>query len=182
MKAFALLFLSLSVLFSQPSHAEDRALALPPIMYLSTLDDTLFAALKQQPALAQLDKELYGSPLRLAVTHTFAPTAGGTAAGVTSAMLAGSTLGILPVVDNSDLIVTYTVSAHGRTLSSFSYSKNFTRATNLFSGSNNIHKLDKGAMTWALSTVDQFIVELGKSAEINAISKEYAEYFGSEHP
>jgi hypothetical protein len=73
--------------------------ALPAMIFFSSLaEDELFKVFKAQPGYAALDKELYGSPLKLIVTHTSRPTAGGQAAGVLSAVLSGGTLGLLPIV------------------------------------------------------------------------------------
>ena len=48
----------------------------------------------------------------------------------------------------------------------------------MYSG-NNLYKIDKSAMAWALTTVDKFIAEVGKNPEVKAISAEYDDYFGA---
>ncbi len=156
----------------------EAPLKLPPVMYYSTLEDSLFDTLKSNPVFSQIDKELYGSPLRLGVIHTFAPTAGGTATGLTSAVLAGGSLGILPIVSNNDLVVTYTLSAHGKVLATFNYSKNFTQATNIYSNQG-INHLDKPTTEWVNSTVTLFIADLVKNPDVRELTDEYNFYFGS---
>jgi hypothetical protein len=124
-----------------------------------------------------LDKELYGSPIRIGITHTFAATAGGTATGLTSAMLAGGSLGLLPIVSNNDLIITYTVTAHGKIVAAFSYSKNFTQATNIYSNQG-INHLDKTTLAWVMTTLDSFVTDISKNADVKILTDEYNFYFG----
>jgi len=165
-------------LLAAGAHAEAKDFKLPPIMYYSTLEKSLFENLKQKPIFSQLDEELYGSPLRLAVTHTFAPTAGGTATGLTSAVLAGGSLGLLPIVSNNDLIITYTVAAHGKTLATFSYAENFTQATNIYSNQG-LNQLDKKTMDWVMTTVDKFIADVSANTQVRELTSEYEFYFGA---
>lgn len=162
---------------AQMVNAAEGDLQLPPMRYVSSLEDSMFDSLKDQSIFSQLDKELYGSPLVLAVTHTFSPTAGDAALGLTSVLLSSGTLGLTPIVSNNDLIVTYTLNSHGRSVASFSYSKNFTQATSVYS-TQGFTKLDKSAMTWARSTVEQFVTEIAGSKEVHALTDEYNFYFG----
>jgi len=170
--ALALLLSSLAV------QAVDKPFKLPPLMFFSTLDDALLDSLKQKPIFSELDKELYGSPLRIGVIHTFAATAGGSASEATSAILAAGTLGIVPIVSNNDLVVTYTISAHGKKVASFSYTQNFTQASSLYSDVT-WSKMDKNVKAWVLSTVDKFVADAGASPEVRELTSEYEFYFGA---
>jgi hypothetical protein len=177
MKPTTHISLALAIMFSALPCAAEPALKLPPMMFYSTLEDSLFEALKKESIFTQLDKELYGGPLRIIVTHTFTPTAGGTATGLTSAILSGSSLGIIPIVSNSDLVITYTLAAHGKTVATFSYSENFTQASNLYSNKG-VYHLDKRSMSWVLTTVNKFVNEVQKNQEVRTITEEYNFYFG----
>lgn len=168
----------LLMISAQAASAAEALLQLPPTRYVSTLADPLFDSLKTQQLFSQLDKELYGSPLVLGAIHTFSPTAGDAALGVTSAILSGSTLGILPVVSSSDLVVTYTLSAHGKSIASYSYSKGVTQVTNIYS-SQGVNQLDKATMEWVISTAEQFSREVGQNQKVRALTDEYNFYFGS---
>lgn len=172
----AILLLICTIAATESAVAEEAALVLPPTMYYSNINDELFDIVKAKPMLAQVDKEIYGSPLSINITYTFAPTNGGVATGLTSAVLAGGTLGLLPIVSNSDLVVTYTLAAHGKELCRFSYTKNFTQATNIYSNKS-INRLDKPMMDWVETTVDSFTQDLSKDQNIRTLTDEYNFYF-----
>ncbi|QYK05025.1 hypothetical protein [Shewanella zhangzhouensis] len=158
--------------------AQTQTLVLPPVLFVSTFDSTeLFDKLKSSQQLGNIDKENLGTPLRLVVSYKLQPTAGGTAAGLTSAILAGSSLGILPVVTNNDLVLTYDFRVHGKSVSRIEYRENFTQAQNMYS--NQLGGLDKDAMAWVLSTTDKFVADLVQNQEVKTLVEEYNFYFGS---
>ncbi|WP_372871249.1 hypothetical protein [Shewanella sp.] len=175
MKGFLLTLVVLTGLI-QPVKADE--LALPPVLFISTFDgDALFDKLKATKSLAGIDKENIGTPLRLVVSYKLQPTAGGTAAGLTSALLAGSSLGILPVVTNNDLVLSYDFRVHGKTITRMEYRENFTQAQNMYS--NPQGGLDKDAHAWILSTTEQFLKDLSANQEVATLVEEYNFYFGS---
>lgn len=177
MLALSLTTLALNALADTATSKSNNAqFKLPPLMYVSSVKDDIFSLLAKKEIFSQLDKELYGSALRLVVTHTFAPTAGGTAAGLTSAMLAGGTLGLLPIVTNNDLVITYTIYAHGNKVASFSYSKNFTQAINIYTDQGGA-TFDKPIMEWVTTTIDSFVVDAGKDQALRDLTEEYNFYF-----
>jgi hypothetical protein len=150
---------------------------LPPVLYASTVDaEEIYNKLKQAPSLVHLDKENVGNPVRLVITHKFEPTAGGTAAGLTSAILAGSSLGILPVVSNNDLVLTYEFRVHNEVIASFSYRENFTQAQNMYSNQG-LYSLDDKALAWALTTTDSLISDMSSNQALQELSEEYHFYF-----
>ena len=175
MKRFSMVSLTLLAAVSSVSAAE---LVLPPVLYLSTIEGSeLFDKLKQSPSFAAIDKENIGTPLRLIVSYKLQPTAGGTAAGLTSAILAGGSLGILPVVTNNDLVVTYELRVHGQPVAKQEYRENFTQAQNMYS--NPQGGLDKASMAWVVSTADRFVVDIASDSKVRALVDEYQFYFGS---
>lgn len=175
MKGYLLTALAL---FGLMQSVKADELVLPPVLFVSTFDGTeLFDKLKESKPLAQIDKENLGTPLRLVVSYKMQPTAGGTAAGLTSAILAGSSLGILPVVTNNDLVLTYDFRVHGKSISRLEYRENFTQAQNMYS--NQIGGLDKDTQAWILSTTEQFLADLGSNKEVVTLVEEYSFYFGS---
>lgn len=132
--------------------------------------------LKKTPEFAGLDKELIGSPVALRITMSRQATNGGTAAGLTSAILAGGTLGLLPIVENKDLTITYEILVHGEPITSHSYTENFTDAINLYS-MKGFNELPNNAMTWVKGTIPQFVSECSKDPKVTALSDEYRYYF-----
>src|SRR5262245_46442404 len=83
--------------------AADLTEPLPPLAYSGTIaGDELMKQLKSEKLFQNLNDELVGCPILLRVTHSMRPTAGGTAAGLASAIWSGGTLGLLPLVVNND--------------------------------------------------------------------------------
>ena len=158
---------------------ENAVAALPPMDFVSTVArDELYTALKADPALARLDKELAGSPLTLMVTHTLRPTSGGQAAGLLSAVLAGSTLGLIPIVSSEQLVVRYEVLLNGKTIATYSFEPTATRAMNLWSaGKDGYGGLGKAGMEWVKSTAPEGATKLAHDPALQAVHDEIDYYF-----
>ncbi len=161
---------------SLATSASAQEIVTPAISFSSTTGDIVFEELKKHRIFSTMEQKQVGSPMFLSVTHTFTPTQGGTAVALTSAILAGSTLGILPVVSNSDLVVTYRLYMHGRIVASQRYSKNFTQASNMYA-SNGLYDLDKDMKAWVVTTAPQFIEFFQNHKEVRKISDEYRYFF-----
>ena len=153
---------------------------LPPMHFLSSVaSDELFTALKASPTFGQLDKEAVGSPIVLLVTHSLRPTAAGKATGFLSAISSGVTLGLLPVVTNNSLVVTYTVRVNGKDVATYSYERNFTRAINIWANKNDTtHGLGQEGLDWVKSTAGDFAKDASKDAKLAELQHEYDFYFG----
>jgi hypothetical protein len=152
---------------------------LPPIEYVGAVaGDELYTQLKSDPLFAHLDKNLVGSAITLRVTHSFQPTSGGMATGLASAIWAGGTLGLLPVVVNSDLVITYEIIVNGTVLTTYSYQKNFTKAVNIYS-TDTTYGLGKDGLAWAKDTATQFTASAAKDEKLAALQTEYKFYFGA---
>jgi len=65
--------------------------------YSSFAKDTIYVAIKANSRFSKLDKELVGSPITLRVTHSVRPTSGGQAVGFLSAIISGTSLGLIPM-------------------------------------------------------------------------------------
>lgn len=156
------------------------ASALPAMYFLSSVaQDELFTALKADPNFAALDKELVGSPLTLVVTHTVRPTPGGQAAGLLTAVLAGSTLGLIPLVSNERLVIKYEVRLNGRSVASHSFERTATRAQNMWSGAAAGEGLGKAGLEWVKSTAAEAAVKIAKDPAILAVRQDMDFYFPS---
>lgn len=157
------------------------ASALPAMnFYASVAGDELLANIKASPAFRKVDKDLPGSPLVLRVTHTFQPTAGGQAAGFMTALLAGSTLGLLPVVTNNNLVLVYEVRVNGKTLLRQDFQRSFTRASAIWNATADdpTHGLGADGLEWAKSTATDFADKAAQDPALLALATEYAFYFG----
>lgn len=165
---------------SVPAPIEERAANELPAMNFSCsiARDEMFAAVKLSSAFNKLDKELYGSPVTLRITHTLRPTAGGKAAGLLSAIWSGGTLGLLPVVTSNNFIVRYDIRVQGRDIATYSYQRSFTRAINIWA-KDSTYGLGEDGLAWLKSTATQFADEVGRDPNVAELQREYAFYFGS---
>jgi hypothetical protein len=153
--------------------------ALPAMYFLGTVaSDELYDALRKNPAFSTLDKELVGSPLTLMVTHTLRPTAGGQAAGLLSAVLSGSTLGLIPIVSNERLVVKYEVLLNGKPVTSYSFERTATRAQNLWTaGADGYGGLGKAGLEWVKSTTAEAAAKIASDPALLAVRDEIEFYF-----
>lgn len=153
------------------------ASALPAMsFYGSIADDEIFDLIKKTDQFARIDKELFGSPLHLRVMHSLQPTTSGKATGLLSAIFTGGTLGLIPAVTNNSLMVTYEVRVHGRELVSYSYTRTFTRAVNIWA-KDETHGLGKEGLEWLKSTAGEFTTAAASDAKLASLKKEYERYF-----
>jgi len=166
-------------LVSAQAGADSEAVLPPMIFFSSVAGDELFTALKANPAFAQLDKESVGSPIILFVTHSVRPTAAGVATGLLSVISFGMSLGILPLVSNNSLVVTYNVRVNGEDVVAYSYEHNFTRAVNIFTVKNDTtHGLGHEGLEWVKSTAADFARDATHDAKLAELVHEYDFYFG----
>lgn len=153
---------------------------LPPMnFYASVASKELLQQVKAAPAFARLDAELVGSPIQLRVTHSLQPTAGGQAAGLLSAIWAGSTLGLLPVVTSNNFVLSYEIRVNGQEIARYDFSRSFTRAVNIWMEKNDpTYGLGQDGLDWAKSTAAEFAAKAAQDPAVVALAKEYAFYFG----
>jgi hypothetical protein len=162
--------------------AADSDAIFPPMNFVSSVaSDELFTALKANATFGQLDKELYGSPIVLLVTHSLRPTAAGKATGLLSALWAAGTLGLLPVVTNNSLVVTYSIRVNGQDVATYSYERDLTRAVNIWANKNDrTHGLGREGLEWLKSTVADFAKDAAHDAKVAELKREYDFYFGAQ--
>ena len=164
------------ILVATPAVAEQGAY--PPMQFYSSFSkDKLLEQLRETQQFANLDNEALGSAIVIRVRHQTRMTAGGSAAALSSAVLAGSTLGLLPVVSNDDLIISYDVLVHGDKIATFEYIENFTDADSMYD--TNINELEGPALEWAEGTVSMFLSEVGENELIQDLIEEYRYYFST---
>ena len=150
----------------------------PPMQfYASFSKEKLLEDLRGTEQFENIDNEATGSAIVISVRHQTRMTAGGSAAAMGSAVLAGSTLGLLPVVSNDDLVITYTISVHGDRIATFEYVENFTDVDSMYS--NNLHALEGPALEWAEGTIEMFLAEVGDNSKVRELVEEYRYYFST---
>ncbi|WP_428310026.1 hypothetical protein [Hydrocarboniphaga sp.] len=182
MRKHLLAFLSALIAVTASAPARAQSETLPTARLVSSFAyDELYQRLKAEPLLQNLNKDQYGSPILLRVTHALIPTTAGAASGLASAVWAGGTLGLLPVVENKDLEITYDLYVNETLIASYSYQKNFTSAKNIYS-KDTTQGLGGEGQTWALQTASQFSADARSNPKIAELIAEYRYYFGASIP
>ena len=154
-------------------------LVLPAMNFVSSLArDELFGLIKTHATFGNLDKELFGSPIMLRISHSLQPTAAGMATGLLSAIWSGGTLGLLPAVTNNNLVVSYEVRVQGKDIATYTYQRTFTRAVNIWA-KDETYGLGKDGLEWLKSTVGEFTIAAYGDPKLAALKKEYERYFGA---
>ncbi|CAM4254036.1 hypothetical protein [Pseudoalteromonas byunsanensis] len=152
------------------------SLVLPPAQFINIVDDFLMDELKAYPMFADISAELPGSPIKVVAYLEQDTTSGGAAAEATSILLSASTLGILPVVSNKDLKLSYRILVNGQLLTEYSFIKNVTESDNIWLAQYD-RKLDKDIVTWVKSTIPEVVSKLSNDAKVKALLDEYNFYF-----
>ena len=153
--------------------------ALPAMNFAASLaSEEMFEAVKGNALFAKLEKELWGSPVTLVITHSLQPTAGGKAAGLMSAIWSGSTLGLLPMVTSNSFVVRYDVRVQGRDIATYTYQRTFTRAVNIWA-QDKTYGLGEDGLAWLKSTAQQFAGDLASDTKMADLKREYEFYFGT---
>ncbi|MHC9511058.1 hypothetical protein [Kangiella sp. M94] len=176
MKSLLILLLSLSTL-AHASEQDNKETKLSiPINYASNVDSPSFhTKLKEIENFSNVEYDHNGSPLLLITTLHNTMTNGGQATGLFSAMLAGGSLGLIPMVTNQDLTITYNVMVNRQVLARFSYTENFTDAVSLYNAGN--LEIDEDVEAWLLSTLPKFEEELKQHSDFSILLYEYDLYF-----
>ena len=153
---------------------------LPPLFYPGAVaGDELFNLIKANARFAALSKDVVGSPITLRTWTSYRTSAGGTATSLASAILAGGSLGLLPIVTNGDLAITYELLVNGTVLASYTYEKNLTRVQNIYIHDDSSYGMGSDGLAWAKGTVAQFLADAARDPKLDALSQEYQFYFGS---
>ena len=154
--------------------------ALPPMKFIASVaEDELYQGVKSVPAFSQLDKDLVGSQIVVVVTHGFKPTAAGQATGFLSALVSGSTLGLIPLVTNNNLVLTYEIRVNGDDIVRRDYERSFTRVQNIWANKDDpTHGLGEEGLEWARATSAQFAAEAATDPAVLELANEYRYYFG----
>ena len=153
------------------------AASLPPMDYVSTVaSDAIFDVLKADGAFAGLEKGADGNPITLLVSHGTRATAGGMAAGLFSAILSGSTLGLLPVVSSDRHFIRYDVYANGSLLASERFEYTETRASSIWSA-DNPGAMGKAGLAWAEGTAREVAERFKRNPALLELRREMDVYF-----
>ena len=148
---------------------------LPIFSNNSGVDSALLEKIEKLPFFTDLSRSYYGSPYTLTIRIGDHSTQGGTAAELTSIILAGSTLGVVPVVSNSDVTITYEIWVNRRTYVEYGFTKNFSDVDAFWALDQT--EMDPDVLEWALTTVDEMAAMIDKDPKIAALIEKHEQYY-----
>jgi hypothetical protein len=152
----------------------------PSMSFFSMIaSDDLYDALKKQPGFQTLDRDKLGSPIHIRVSLEYGRTM--SPGNLASAILTIGTLGLLPAVDNRDLLLTYEVLLNESALTSYTYSKHVTRMFSLYS-KDRTHGLGDDGLAWVTGTASQFATDFTRDPKYADLNAEYRLYYGAPQP
>lgn len=148
----------------------------PPVFFVSNIDDeTVLQKLKDYNAFTKLDKDAVGLPIGVRILKGRRNKQD--AASFSSTMLSASTLGLIPVVANTEFKVHYDVFVQGKSIATFKYQMDATEVANLWTVGRNTGETKPSEVLFIEHTIPKFLNEMKHSSEVQAVFQEYWEYF-----
>ncbi|MCF6442159.1 hypothetical protein L1077_22290 [Pseudoalteromonas luteoviolacea] len=149
----------------------------PPVLFVTNIEDRSFTEnLDGYKAFSKLDKEAVGLPIGLRVLKLHRTKQDATQ--FSSLMLSASTLGIIPVVSNTEFKVRYDIFVQGKSIAHFEYSMDSTDVGNMWTQAYNKRETKPSEVQFLADTIPAFLNELSQSKEAKSAFAEYEEYFG----
>ncbi|MCV6620373.1 MAG: hypothetical protein OIF51_01315 [Cellvibrionaceae bacterium] len=151
----------------------------PAVFFVSNIQkETYLNKLKQHEAFDRLDKEAIGLPIGLRVYKGRHVKQDGTQ--FSSVMLSATTLGLLPVVSNTEFTLYYDVFVQGKLLERFEYSMDSTQVNNIWTNPHGSDETKPAEEVFMETSIDRFLHDLSKSEKAKKLFSEYREYFSPE--
>jgi len=170
---------SLLVALASPSLAEDyqhTGEKYPPVLFVTNIENQSFKEkLASYDAFQKIDAESVGLPIGVRVLKGRRTKADGTQ--FSTLMLSATTLGLIPVVSNTEFKVRYDVFVLGRSIAEFNYQTDSTEANSLWAGPPGSGPNKPSEDLFMEYTLSQFLKELKDHKEVQEIFAEYHEYF-----
>jgi hypothetical protein len=150
--------------------------AYPPVLFVTNIEDKAFMdTLTGFGAFQNLDEKAVGLPIGLRILKGHRTKQDGTQ--FTSLMLSASTLGLIPVVSNTEFKVKYDVYVQGESIASFEYMMDSTDVDNMWTSAYNDRETKPSETQFLQDTLPQFLKELKEHKEAQEVFAEYREFF-----
>ena len=148
----------------------------PPVFFVTNIENVKFEEeLSQFGAFSDISKESVGLPIGLRVLKGHRTKQDGTQ--FSSLMLSASTLGIIPIVQNTEFKVHYEVWVQGKLIKTFKYQMDSTDVNNIWTSNYSSRETKPTEEVFIVDTLPQFLTELAKEDELQAVFNEYWLYF-----
>ncbi|TKB56134.1 hypothetical protein [Ferrimonas aestuarii] len=151
----------------------------PPVLFVTNIEDQeLKSTFESFQAFEKLDKDSIGLPIGIRVLKAVRTKRDG--ANLSSGLLAATTLGIIPVVSNTEFKVVYQVFLQGKEISNYEYIIESTEVGSMWSNGGVADGRDSkpSEQLFIEKTVPHFLNDLIEDDEAQATFAEYREYFG----
>lgn len=179
-------FFILALLFSSLSFASDPAKVnleyvhigeiYPPVFFVTNVENGAFTEkLRTYAAFENLDEKAVGLPIGVRILKGHRTKQDGTQ--FSSLMLSASTLGIIPVVSNTEFKVRYDVFVQGKSIAEFEYAMDSTDVDNMWTAAYSERETKPSEKLFLEDTIPQFLNELKSAEDVQAVFAEYREYF-----
>ena len=157
-------------------HYEHQGTVYPPVFFVTNVEDkAIKGQIEKYNAFAALDDKAVGLPIGVRVLKGHRTKQDGTQ--FSSLMLSASTLGIIPVVSNTEFKVRYDVFVQGKSIESFEYVMDSTDVNNFWTSAYKDFETSPTEEQFLRDTVPQFLKELKTSKVAQENFVEYWEYF-----
>lgn len=151
----------------------------PPVFLVSNIDKESYTnALNKHEAFERLDKEAIGLPIGLRIYKGRHVKQDGTQ--FSSLMLSAGTLGLLPIVSNTEFTLYYDIFVQGKLLERFEYSMDSTQVNNIWTNPHGISETKPAEEVFMETSIDRFLNDLQDSEKAQELFSEYNEYFGDQ--
>lgn len=148
----------------------------PPVFFVTNVENKeVIASLEEYQAFEKLDKKAVGLPIGVRVLKGHRTKQDGTQ--FSSLMLSASTLGIIPVVSNTEFKVRYDVFVQGKSIADFEYVMDSTDVNNFWTAAYKEHKTKPSEEVFLKDTLSRFLNELRQNKKVQDVFQEYREYF-----
>lgn len=157
-------------------HYEHQGTVYPPVFFVTNVEDkAIKGQIEKYNAFSALDDKAVGLPIGVRVLKGHRTKQDGTQ--FSSLMLSASTLGIIPVVSNTEFKVRYDVFVQGKSIESFEYVMDSTDVNNFWTSAYKDFETSPTEEQFLRDTVPQFLKELKSSKVAQENFAEYWEYF-----
>ena len=149
----------------------------PPVLFATNITQMDFKQkLEEYEAFSKLDTEAVGLPIGVQILMGHRTKQDGTQ--FSTLMLSASTLGLIPIVSNTEFKVFYRVYVQGEAVATFKYEMESTDVGMLWTQNQGERKTKPAEELFLEYTLPKFLTELKQDEEVQAVFNEYYEYFG----
>lgn len=155
---------------------EHTAAVYPPVFFVTNIEnDTFKNQLSDYKAFETLDEKAVGLPIGVRILKGYRTKQDGTQ--FTSLMLSASTLGLIPIVSNTEFKVRYDVFVQGKSIADFEYMMDSTDVNNIWTSAYKDRETKPSEEIFLKDTLSQFLKDIENNEDVQAVFAEYREYF-----